>query len=286
MTTASAEPLDRLARFAWDWAPALCQAGHGCMDYHRSWSLVRLLELGGALPRGLDFFRREFEPLARAGRRRVLVCGAADTGFPALVVTAFRAHGCDPELVFVDRCETPCQQNRLYAAHAGIRAEIRAQDAGEIDCAPVDAVVAHSFLHLLDQALRQRVVDAWSRVLAPGGVVLVSTNLSPDESDWVRHKDADAIAKRRASLALTARQAGFDAAAAEEVAEVASRFWSTSPGRPPALTADNLAGLFRTAGLRIARMDTTPLGDQAGPLGLSNRETSARVRACMAAVRS
>ncbi|HWS75504.1 MAG TPA: hypothetical protein VN324_10230 [Quisquiliibacterium sp.] len=94
LPASSFEPLDRLARFSWDWAPALCQPGHGCQDYHRSWSLVRLLELGGAMPAGVAFFQRELGALAKAGRRRVLVSGGADTGLMAVVVSAYRAARC------------------------------------------------------------------------------------------------------------------------------------------------------------------------------------------------
>ncbi|MBC7604047.1 MAG: hypothetical protein H7255_15480, partial [Ramlibacter sp.] len=143
------EPLDRLARFSWDWAPSLCNPAHGCLDYHRSWSLVRLLELGGALPAGLEFFTRELAEIARGPSRRVLVSGGADTGLAAMTIAAFRAEGCDPDLVFVDRCATTARQNALLAAHLGLAMEVQVRDAAEVCCDPVDAVVAHSFLHLL-----------------------------------------------------------------------------------------------------------------------------------------
>lgn len=278
-TRAPFEPLHRLARFSWDWAPALCDPAHGCTDYHRSWSLVRLLELGGALPAGAPFFQRELAPLAQAGQRRVLVSGGADTGVTALVVSAFRAAGTDPEIVFVDRCRTTCAQNELMLRELGLAAEVRVTDARQIDCAPVDAVVAHSFLHLLPAAIRPGVLEAWARVLKPGGRVLMSCGLSDDEGDWVRLKDAAEIEARRGSLARAAAAAGYAAAEAEEIAATAARFWATSPGQAPALTEANLRAAFGRAGLELLSVDRRPLQEARGPIALTTREGSRRRRA-------
>lgn len=286
MTNAcSFEPLDRLARFSWDWAPSLCQPGHGCLDYHRSWSLVRLLELQGALPASLPFFQRELGALARLGQRRVLVSGGADTGVTALVVSAFRREGVDPDLVFVDRCATTCWQNRLFARELGLDADVRTLDASEMDCPPVDAVVAHSFLHLLPGSERPRVLQAWARVLKPGGLVLMSGGLSEDESDWVRTKDPGQIQARRQSLEQAAGRAGFDATTAGEIAATAARFWSTSPGKAPAITAGNLRESLRRAGFGLRRIEGQGIDAVRGPIALTTRETSRRQRAEVVAVR-
>lgn len=278
-TRAPFEPLDRLARFSWDWAPALCEPAHGCTDYHRSWSLVRLLELGGALPAGLPFFERELAPLARAGQRRVLVCGGADTGVTALVVSAFRAAGAEPEIVFLDRCRTSCAQNELMLRELGLAAEVLVADARDIACAPVDAVVAHSFLHLLPGPVRPGVLQAWARVLKPGGRVLMSCGLSDDETDWVRLKDAAEIEARRDSLARTASHAGYSSSEAAQIAETAARFWATSPGQAPALTEASLRAAFGRAGLQVLAVDRRPLEEARGPIALTTREGSRRRRA-------
>ena len=279
------EPLDRLARFSWDWAPSLCDPSHGCCDYHRSWSLVRLLELDGALPAGQAFVSRELADIARGNSRRVLVSGGADTGVAAMVVSAFREQGSDPELVFVDRCRTPCLQNSLFAAQLGLVADVQVRDAADVDCAPVDAVVAHSFLHLLPAAKRAEVIAAWARKLKPGGRVVMSCALSEDESDWVRLKDAQQVVRRAARLQARAARAGFEPAVAADIAATAARFWATSPGQSPALTEANLRASFAHAGLEIHRLDLQGVGEVLGPLALTTRETSKRSRAQVVAIR-
>ena len=97
-------------------------------------------------------------------------------------------------------------------------------DAARVDCPKVDAVVAHSFLHLLPGPKRHEVLRAWARVLRPGGRVLMSCALSEDESDWVRLKDLQEVDARRNTLEAAARNAGFEAEA-EAVAETAARSW-------------------------------------------------------------
>lgn len=284
--TCEFEPLADLARFSWREAPRLCRPEHGCAGYHRSWSLVRLLELGGELPAGYAFFARELAALAaRAARPRVLVSGGADTGVTAAAVMALREAGAQPSVVFVDRCLTPCRQNELFARAAGFDLQVQAVDARDIDCPPVDAIVAHSFLHLLPAGVRAAVLQAWARASRPGTVVLVSTAVGQDEGDWVRTRDPRKIEQRRARLAGSAAAAGFPRAEAEEVAATAARFWATSPGQPPALTLSNLRALFESAGFVLERLDTWPLGADRGPLSLATNETSRRLRAELVAVR-
>lgn len=284
--TCDFEPLADGARLAWAEAPRLCRPEHGCADYHRSWSVVRLLELGGELPAGYPFFARELRGLARLRGARVLVSGGADTGVTAIVARALREAGAQARIVFVDRCRTPCRQNEHFARFAGLDLEAYAVDARDIACEPVDAVVAHSFLHLLPAGVRPAVVQAWARVTRPGARVLVSTAISADEGDWVRTRDPQRIGERRGRLAEAATAAGFGADEAREIAGTAARFWATSPGQPPALTRANLRALFEAAGFVLERLDTEPLGGDRGPLSLATRETSRRERAELVAVRA
>jgi hypothetical protein len=279
----AAEPLEKLARFGWQWAGSLCRPEHGCVDYHRSWSLVRLLELGGALPAGAESLRQAVAPLAAAGRARVLVSGGADTGVTAMVAGAFRAHGVQPEIVFVDRCRTTCVQNELFAAHAGLQVQVLQCDVGDIDVPPVDAVVAHSFLQLLPAVTRQRAVEAWARVLAPGGIVWTSGPLRQHENDAPPARDAARVAARRVRIEQLARDHGFDASAASEIGACAERFWLKSSSQPPSLTEESVRASFARAGLEvrtIARHD--PL-DAPGTLGIPDAQR--RPRAEIVAVR-
>lgn len=277
------EPVERLARFSWDWAPTLCQPEHGCANYHRTWSMVRLLELGGALPAGLDFFRRELGLLADAGKRRVLVSGGADTGVMALVVEAFRAAGVRPRITFVDRCETSCWQNRLFARELGLDADVRCMDAAQVDGEPVDAVVSHSFLHFFEGAKRQEVLRAWAGVLAPGGVILMSTPLAPNDAEWKRIPDPVAIEERRQALEASALRAGWPATRAGQLGSVAVAAWSVSPRRWPALTRESLLLGLAQAGFDLRSIDVAaPVGS---PSNLGTPPDKRRERAEVVASR-
>lgn len=285
LPASSFEPLDRLARFSWDWAPALCQPGHGCQDYHRSWSLVRLLELGGAMPAGVAFFQRELGALANAGRRRVLVSGGADTGLMAVVVSAYREVGVDPEIVFADRCETTCTQNHLFARELGLEVEIRRCDITAIDCAPVDAIVAHSFLPFFEGPLRQQVVQAWARVMRPGGALLISNAIAEDEAQWAQVRDPEKIEARRRTLEQAAIRAGYDAPTAALMAATAARFWHSSRVRPPALTEANLRAGLGLAGFDVRAFDARVRMPAEGPSAMVFSGADKRPRAEIVAIR-
>lgn len=281
----SLEPLERLARFSWDWAPSLCLPAHGCEDYHRAWSLVRLLEMDGAMPAGVPFFQRELSALAQAGGRRVLVSGGADTGLTAVVVSAFRAVGIDPVIVFADRCETPCTQNQLFARELALEIEIRQCDITAIDCAPVDAIVAHSFLPFFEGPLRQQVVEAWARVIRPGGVLLISNAVSKDEAQWAQGRDPEKIEARRHTLQQAAVRVGYDDSMATLMAATAARFWQSVRVRPPALTQANLRAGLELAGFEIRAFDERVRASAEGPYGMVFSGPDKRRRAEVVAIR-
>src|SRR5690606_6725054 len=114
------EPMQALAQFSYDWAPLLCGRDSACENYHRAWSMVRVLETGGALRAGGACFQRELERIYKNGGRRILICGAADTGLLAIVVRVMRGVGCEKCIVLVDRCQTALEQNRLYARYLNL----------------------------------------------------------------------------------------------------------------------------------------------------------------------
>lgn len=284
------EPLDRLARFSWDWAPTLCDPSHGCVDYHRSWSMVRWLELNRALPAGQAFFERELAGLAGAGKRRVLISGGADTGVTALVAAAYRLAGVEPEIVFVDQCASTIAQNSLFAAHLGLKIECIQTDIRKLDCPAVDAIVAHSFLLFFEGQMRQQVIAAWARNLRPNGVLLMSNSLAQDEGDWISIKNQEEILRRKNTLELAAKNAGFESSAAIEIAETAARFWQSSPSRPPAITAANLRTSLEQAGFCVQSILSANVAPVSGPMAMVRASTTTRARAeiiaCKAGERS
>ena len=259
------EPLDRLARFSWDWAPLLCDPEHGCCDYHRVWSLVRLLQKDGVLPAGKDFFQRHFASLIENDRRRVLISGSADTGLMALVYTTFKALNATPEIVLVDRCKTTVIQNRILASYLGLEADIRQGDIRNINCEPVDAVIAHSFLIFFPQPARQKVIDAWGRVLNPGGKVLMSTTIAQHDKVKNPSKDEARIIASKPQLVEKAQNAGMNRTEAEELGELASAMLVGRQIYEPLLTTEYLTCSFSQAGLDLTEV-TLKEKERLGPL--------------------
>ena len=278
------EPLHELAHFAWEAAPRLCDASHQCQDYHRAWSLVRLLVGQGRLPAGVEFFERELARLMRHGARRVLVSGGADSGVAALVLQACRGVGVEPEIVFADRCATACELNRKLADALDARIEIVAGDIRALDIAPVDVVVAHTFLPFFEGDSRQQVLEAWARNGKVGAELLMSNVLKADEADWMGHKDDDAIRLRAEQLEQAALLVGHAPATAREIALTAGRLWRSVPTRPPGLTEANLRAGLERAGFGMISVECSERGAFDGPLSMAHQRFP-RQRAEIRAVR-
>lgn len=227
------EPLDKLSRFTFDWSDTLCDPAHGCCDYHRMWSLVRLVETGGTLPEGSDFFYRELRKSARPDGVRVLLSGAADTGLSAIAAGAFCGQVVPLTVVMADRCRTPLEQARLYALSAGFHLETQQGTLDQIVTEPVDAIMAHSFLAFIPPADRPALFAAWSRLLRSGGRVLLSQRLQPEDSDYTRKRPPVEIAERRAELGRKLEKSNPVSAPIATILNAAERLWLNPMGGNP-----------------------------------------------------
>lgn len=245
-----AEPLAELASFAWEQAPHLCSEDHGCRDYHRVWSYLRLLGTISATAAGKEFFVEEFDRLAREGKRRVLISGAADTGMLTQVVRGYRRAGVQPQIVFLDRCATPVAQNRFWAEQLGLDCEYICADIRDLDCAPVDAVCTHSFLFFFTPDERPAVVEAWRRNLRPGGVVITSNRIAPAPTP-TQPMSNEEIASRTEALRASAGEHGIPADLAAQIARAAEGMWSAS--RHDRVTEAEVRALMDAAGLEVVR---------------------------------
>lgn len=278
------EPLGILARFAYDFAPHLCDPAHGCRDYHRGWSLLRQFEARGALPLGLDFFRRELGALAaRLGqdRLRILISGAADTGQAAMLIEALRPAGIVPEFVAVDLCATPLMQQRLFLGMAGLRAEFHQADAVTVDVAPVDAIVSHSFIGFVPVPRRQALIANWARLLRPGGRLLVTERMAPRIGLQPGWPDPEERAARRAALA--ARLAAEDLAEGDRqgMLAAADRLWDLT-GQRHRMGLPEFRAALEAAGLTLLSLaenaeagSVSPIAARAAAVGRPRHEAVA-----------
>ena len=272
------EPLDSLALFSWQHAPQLCDTAHGCTDYHRSWSLVRRVDLGGQPPAGRAFFAHWLAKLDASGRRRILVSGGADAGLTAMVLDIFHGLRTLPELSFVDQCETPVQQNRMLADHHGIRMSVQRGNILEFSAEPFDAILAHSFLYFFSEQARAALFRHWFDLLAPGGVLLLSNVVHPDPQAERPARDPDQVQSRARLMGQQLSKLGWSPAACEEAAETLTRFWMTPVSKPPYPTKEGAERLARDAGFEVMSSVNVPVSSEnGGPLNL-RRKTDAAVR--------
>ena len=263
------EPLEELARFAFESAPHLCRAEHGCAPYHRAWSMVRLLLKSGALPAGAEYFRPWLQAATRDGRCRVLLSGAADTGLAAMVLQTMRAARIRAEIVLADRCATTLEQNRRFADRIGARFELHQTDLASLACAPVDVVLTHSFLNFLPPDARPGLVATWARTLRPGGVLVGLQRFGATGRD----RDPGRIAADAERLEIAAVSQGFPPEDAARVRQAAEDFWAarlTFPG----IEADAFVQLLRNAGLELLDRTSLALAATASPMRARDEDRS------------
>lgn len=145
-----------------------------CCWYHGVWQYFRLLDLVATPWKQEDFFRAAFRELAAAGAyRRVLICGSSDYAMLALLLSAYRDGGIEPEVTVVDRCETPLFLNRWFAERHRLSVTTKAGDALLLKAGePYDLICTHSFLGYFSPEQRAELVSVWGRLLRPGGRVV------------------------------------------------------------------------------------------------------------------
>jgi hypothetical protein len=264
---ATHEPLTELAHFAFAQAPRLCRPEHGCGIYHQAWSAMRLFDQDGASPPGSAFIGRELQRLRKGAR--VLISGSADTGLMAMVDAALPDDG-RARLVLAERCETPLTQNRQFARLLGREVEFHLGDILALRCAPVDAILAHSFLVHFDAVAQRAVIAKWAELLLPGGVLLLSNRLAPAHRPPRERVPVEANAARLPGILDRARAAGWSATECETLATLARQFWNLPASHT--ITEHQLRSDLAQAGLEVLALD---FDDDAAPTGPASRRNVA-----------
>lgn len=272
------EPLAQLSMFSWMRAPGLCCPEHGCADYHRVWSLIRLLLNGGAQPSGGAFFKHRLASLCERKQPRILVSGGADTGLTSLVIQVCQSLGLQPTLVFVDQCATPCAQHEWMSRRSPFPLEIHQADIRTVEMPAVDAIIAHTFLTFFAWHERQRVLDAWARLSRPGALLLMSNAMMQNEAEWNNEKDPVALAQAMEQLAELVADDWPDPMERQDLMDTAHRFWRAAPGQPPGLTPHNLSMGLQKAGFDLQEVVWRDV-DAKGPLGRVRKHQGSRRRA-------
>ncbi len=273
------EPLALLSRLAYDFAPFLCNPAHGCLNYHRGWSLVRHYEADGALPLGLTFFRRELGRLAEElgkSRLRLLISGAADTGVAAMLVQALMPLGIEPEFVIVDRCNTTLMQQRMYLTLIRVSAEFIQGDAVLVDTAPVDAVISHSFIPYVPPDRRLALLENWARLLQPQGRILLSERMVARSGMAPAWPDPTERQRRHADLAHRLECKGVSEVESRAFLEAADKLWNLTGQRHRMGLAD-FHQAVAVAGMKVLSLDASHDTTVVSPMG-PKAETAKRPR--------
>lgn len=202
-------------------AAELCR--HGCAWYHGFWGFARLYGVLPAVGRSHTALLDLFERAAAAGRRRILLCGAADQGLLAYALAGTGTAGFRPEITVTDLCPTPLKLSDEYARRRGGSVATIPGDATTLAGGPYDLIVAHNFANFFDEDGRRRLALAWARMLAPTGeVALFATSRPTDLARQPRFADPDALAAALAAARAASPHA--DLIEPERLASMARTF--------------------------------------------------------------
>ncbi|MEM9343903.1 MAG: class I SAM-dependent methyltransferase [Pseudomonadota bacterium] len=161
-------------------APRLCS--DACRDYHAAWGFFRLYGTLPAVARDHEALSSKLSAEVQAGRTRILVSGAADTGIPAYAIAALDAAGVEGAVTVVDLCPTPLAVSTWYAGQRGRSLSTFCGPVESFRGGSVDIVVSHNFLNSIDPADRTNVARAWHDALVPGGRALIFGQVRPEDA--------------------------------------------------------------------------------------------------------
>lgn len=146
-----------------------------CRWYHAPRLYLRMMGVVKGLQTDHAFLLDAFGRLAREGRTRVLVTGAADYGTLAYLTAAYRSAGCPLEVTVLDVCRTPLDMNVWYAARVGL--SIRAEQRSVLEFTtnePFDVVCTHAFFGQIAPEDRRLLLQRWHDALRPGGAFVTA----------------------------------------------------------------------------------------------------------------
>ncbi|MCG8414502.1 MAG: class I SAM-dependent methyltransferase [Pseudomonadales bacterium] len=261
-------------------APRTCNPQVGCAEYHRLWPLARLAKVHGTQLAGADFFCEAFTEFPKTEIKRLLICGAADTGLLATLCGCLTDRLSEVRIILADRCQTVIDQNRRLAERLNLSAEFLVSEFSELQIAPVDVIVSHSLLPFFTFEQRVSLLELWRQLLNPGGRVLFSNSVftSAPSVDRVSRFQFD-----RSGILSVAKQLQFSAeqlTQLQQSLDVMMEKSSTTLVRP---VEEELIAQINQAGFEIKSWNRIASGiAERGPYSSSDSTERIRVEACLA----
>jgi SAM-dependent methyltransferase len=182
------EPLAESAPFAYQWAGLYCLE-HSCRSYHQFWQYLRLLGIGSTLGGHPEVYLEAFKSIhtqwreQAAGKKRILIAGAADYSMLAHLWKVFRFHPSRLEISVLDRCKTPLELNRWYAEKYGFSIRLIESDILLLEDDRYDLIVTSSFLGNFDPGSRRDLFHRIHRLLRKDGQFISSNRLRPQPEE-------------------------------------------------------------------------------------------------------
>jgi SAM-dependent methyltransferase len=147
-----------------------------CGWYHASLPTLRLLGVFDSPGSDDDFLLPAFAREIERGAARVLVSGCADAAMLARLVACLPGDR-KVEIVVLDRCRTPLELCRDYAAQHGLPIELVHSDILDYRAGTFDFICTHSFLSFFDANARDELARVWWQLLRPGGCVVTAQRI-------------------------------------------------------------------------------------------------------------
>ncbi len=177
------EPLVQSASIISGVAPVLCSGNHvdskGCAWYHGTWQFLRLMDLVSTPTWHHEFYQSALAAAEIRGARRILITGTADYSVLAYSIEAFRSRAKATAATFtvVDLCGTPLFACQWYAKREGVNVETVADDIFRFASRTkqeYDVIITDAFLTRFSALETERVLGAWSGLLADNGEVITT----------------------------------------------------------------------------------------------------------------
>lgn len=259
--------LEELSRYSWALADDCCAPGLDCLGIHKIWTTLRWLLHDGRLPAGSAFLAQRVKAIAARNASEILIAGGADTGLLEIIADACRHLDFQPRVTFVDRCATPCRQNRVLGDRLPFPVVVHQQDLLEPDAGPFDLIVAHNLMTFFSAEERKRLIGRWYELARPGAELAIIQSLELDENTRWSTRDKASVEPAITRLADAAEKAGFSQAEIDPLCSLARQLLMRDP--LPAIHRNSLLDDLQAAGFRVDACEPLPPGrdNASGPRG-------------------
>lgn len=256
----SAPFMDMLGRVACD----VASPGGGCGWYHGVWQYLRLCGLVVTPDLHADFYHQAV--VSGNPRPRTLISGTADYAMLAILWPNTRRAAEVSNVTVLDQCLTPLLISRWYAAElvrsvTTLQGDVLAVHAS----GSYDLIVTDAFVSRFEPGRRGGLLQAWSRMLSPGGRLVTTVRVEPaGAGGMVQASTEQAAAFGRRAAAAAERHAHALDVTPREIGERAERYAVRMRSYPLA-SPNALFAELQEAGFSVVWHEIAETGGEVAP---------------------